>query len=122
MEALIKGNQIKLAKQFLTEKYGLSVIDKVVSKMETGDGAIIFRPTLDMSWEPLKPFVLFLATADKVFGKGDYEVCRQIGIYQAKESVSKFYQIFIKMGNPFFCNKKSEYICQTAPYYGTFRN
>ena len=107
MEALIKGNQIIISSQFLVNKYGPDSIEKAAQIMDPKNREIVLGDILSSSWKPAPALVELAAAADKVFGKGDYEVCREMGYFTAKESMSKFYKVFLKFGDPFFILKRS---------------
>lgn len=98
----IKGQSFNILKKFVAERCGDQALVKVFQHLEAGDRELISTVILDISWQPEQSFLNFLNTVDKVLGRGDYALCRKIGIYSAKESVSKFYKIFIRFGDPGF--------------------
>ena len=102
MEGHVKGNQINFTKKYLMEEFGTDALNQVIKHLGEKTKATIIKPTLDIIWEPEEAYVDLLAAIEKTFGKGDYELCRRIGLYIAEESIPKFYKPFIRLGNVSF--------------------
>ncbi|MCP4652657.1 MAG: hypothetical protein GY858_04660 [Candidatus Omnitrophica bacterium] len=119
MTDTVKGNQIKLALAFLKENFGNNAFEKIKQQLDPEIGEILSRPILDISRVPEKAYIQLLITAEKVFGTGDNKVCHDIGHYLALKSVPTFYQIFIKLGDPFFVIKRSASFWKNVHSSGT---
>ncbi|MCP4652656.1 MAG: hypothetical protein GY858_04655 [Candidatus Omnitrophica bacterium] len=119
MDATVKGNQIKITIDFLKENFGDNALDKLFVHMDQRIKRILSRPILDISRIPETAFSQLIVTAEKVFGSKNYRLSRDIGHYLAHKSVPKFYQIFIKLGDPFFVIKRSQSFWKTIHNTGT---
>jgi len=97
----IKGVEIKNALKYLTDKFGPDALQKITEQLEPDDKAVFSKPILTSTWVPEKTYNNLLASADKIFGKGDYAMCFDIGRHNASEEI-KLYSVFIRMGNPGF--------------------
>jgi len=96
----VKAGDIKATLSFLSEKFGPDAPKKVIEQLSPEDRILLSKPILASSWLPEKTYSDLLFQADKIFGKGDYSLCFDIGIYSARFNVPKLYQVFIRMGNP----------------------
>lgn len=110
MEALVKGNQIKIAKEFILQKFGADAVDRVLRHLDEKSKQVVSKRNLDAGREPEEAFMAYVAAVEKAFGKGDYQLCREMGIYLAKESMPKFYRIFMKLGDPLFIIKRASQV------------
>ena len=121
MKPSIRGNLIIFAKEYLTTTFSPYAVDRIIWHMhDEEDIDILSKPILETVWQPQKTFVNFLATAERVYGEGDYELCRKIGLYLAKESIPKFYKIFIRFGNPHFVIRNASKFWQQVNNCGRF--
>ena len=96
----VKGGDVKSTLNYLIEKFGPDAPKKVIEQLSQEDRMLFTKPLLTSSWLPEKAFSDLLASADKIFGKGDYSLCYDIGRYNAHNTVPKLYSVFIRMGNP----------------------
>ena len=58
----------------------------MIEQMEPGDKKVLTNVIFGASWIPEITDTNLLALAERTFGKGDYELCRQIGYYNAKHN------------------------------------
>jgi hypothetical protein len=107
MEPCIKGNQINLSKQYLTETFPPEVYSKLFDSLDEETRIRLTTPIFALSWKPEKLFIDLITTADKILGKGDYQLCHDIGRYIAQQSVSTIYKIFIRINTPTFVIKRA---------------
>ena len=61
----------------------------------------------DSAWLPERVYADLSYATDKVFGRGDYSLCFDIGKYNALNCVPKLYSLFIRMGSPAFVLKSA---------------
>jgi hypothetical protein len=62
---------------------------------------------LPHQWEPYDAFVDVNVTADRLFGKGDLELCFEMGRYGAEVNLPTLYRIFYRLGSPLFIFRKA---------------
>jgi len=96
----IKGQSYNLLKKYAGEKFGADAWQETIQGMNSKDREAASKIILDVSWQPEKSFLDLLNALEEKFGRGSYKLCRKIGSYSAKESVPRFYKLFIKFGDP----------------------
>jgi hypothetical protein len=96
-----KGYTLRGRLAFIEQRYGKERIPEVLARLEDEDlrkvlsGA--FSPS---SWYPLRYQVRLSETIDKVLGKGDLQLCWEIGRFTAEFELSTIHAIFLKLGKP----------------------
>jgi len=103
----MRGMALGAAVKYIKQTYGEEGFKKVVEAMEAGDREVMAGNLNPVNLYPIKAYTSFLDTADKLLGKGDYELCRQVGIFEAGETFSGLYKVFLEIGNPHFVIKKA---------------
>lgn len=103
----VKGHHIVFARQYLTETFGPEAFKETITQMDTPEQNSLSKIITSVSWIPEEVYVKFLVAADKLFGKGDFDLCRQIGYYLGKKTVPTLYKFFIKFGDPSFAIRRS---------------
>ncbi len=101
-EQCIKGANFKTVTKYLVEKFGPDAPQKVIEQMSAEDRKLFAGSIFDGSWLPEKTFADFIYSADRIFGKGDFSLCFDMGVYNAKKSIPKLYWLFIRFGSPGF--------------------
>lgn len=102
MDPCVKGQSCNIAKQYIGKIFGPQALEKVFAQMNEESCAVFSKNILSSSWQSEKAFIDFLFSAEKVFGRSDDELSFDIGYFSANNSISKFYKIFIRFGNPEF--------------------
>ncbi|MFA5116532.1 MAG: DUF2378 family protein [Candidatus Omnitrophota bacterium] len=98
----LRGASIIAAVKFIREKYQDEGLARVLDSLEAQDRQIAGGSLNPMSFYPARVFINFSVAADKIFGAGDYEICRQIGYFEAGDTFTGLYKIFLDMANPHF--------------------
>jgi len=104
-KACAKGSLFNLTKEFLSENSGPEAVEKVTNQMSIEDKNIISQQIFSMSWYPEETYVNFLIAIDKVFGKGNYKLCHDVGYYTAIKATARFYKIFSHSEDPSFVTR-----------------
>ena len=94
-----KGFTVKGALAFVEATYGSAGTQKVIATLPAASRAVADRAILSSEWLPFQTQVDFYEAIDRVFGKGDFELCRQIGRYTSESELSTINRIFLKLGN-----------------------
>lgn len=103
----IRGQNIIHAKEYLIDRFGPGSIARIMEVLDEEDRAVIGRKTIPVAWEPEKSYISLLAKADQLYGRGDFNICLDIGYYTAQKAVPKFFKIFIRLGDPLFVIKRA---------------
>jgi len=121
LTATVKGNQIKITKEYITGIYGKDSIERLSGHIDAEYAELISQPVLDAARAPEEAFVQLLNAVHIVYGRSDYKVMREIGRYLAKQSISKFYRIFIQFGDPMFVVQRSGSFWRTIHNTGSMK-
>ncbi|MFH1415361.1 MAG: hypothetical protein ABIH89_04695 [Elusimicrobiota bacterium] len=121
MIATVKGNQIKITREYITGRSGDNAMERLSGHMNIEYAELVRQPVLDAARAPEEAFIQLLTAVHIVYGSSDYAVCREIGRNLAKESISKFYRIFIKFGDPMFVVQRSGNFWKTIHNTGNLK-
>ena len=122
MEPSTKTTHVVAVREYIIKKFGPDALDKIYQQMKPQDKEIASKHVSGTLWYPERVAVNFLAAAEKVFGRGDYELCRQIGYDVAKMTIPKFYQVFIRLGEPKFILKNAERLWKQTHNHARFES
>jgi hypothetical protein len=98
----IKGSSYKAVLTYLEKTFGADAPRKVIEELLPEDQAIFKSNIFSSTWLPEKTYGNLLSTADRIFGKGDYELCISLGHDNAHNNIPKLYSMFIRYSNPQF--------------------
>jgi hypothetical protein len=60
------------------------------------------RRVLPHGWVPLPIFLELNVVADRLFGRGDLALCRELGAWAAQENLPRLFKLFYRFGSPTF--------------------
>jgi hypothetical protein len=63
---------------------------------------VLERHVLPHGWVPMQDFIELNVVADRLFGKGDLELCKVMGAWAAGENLPKLFRLFYRLGSPTF--------------------
>ncbi len=97
----VRGLSLTAAIKYIRQNFGEDGLNRIIEQLEANDTEIIIKNKIKpMSWYSKKVFNNLIETADKIYGKGDYEICQKIGRWTAEETFSGLYKVFVEFGNP----------------------
>ncbi len=67
---------------------------------ETRD--VVDAHILPHGWVKVQTFIDTLVTIDRLFGKGDLALCRELGSWAASENLPRIFKLFYRLGTPNF--------------------
>ena len=120
-QATLKGNQIKLLKEFIESRFGEVALQEICRQMEPECADIISRKYLDISRFPEEIYVKLLEKMEEMHGKGSWRLCRDAGRYLARESIPKFYSVFVEKADPHFIIKRATSFWRSVHNTGEIR-
>ncbi len=109
----IRGISLISSVKYITSNYGEGGFSRVIDSLEQEDKDVMRSKLNAMNWYPVKTYSAFLAAADRIFGKGDYAMCIDIGRYSAEDTFSGLYKVFLEMGNPHFVIRRGHIAWRT---------
>jgi hypothetical protein len=93
-----KGFTIISAKEFVTKRFGEESWDKVVAQIDPAYRDIISGSIFASNWNPFELQVAVYTAIDRLFGKGDFQLCREIGRYSADREHSTIHKATMMFG------------------------
>ena len=83
----VKGTLVILARRYIVEKFGDKGLQKVIEEINPRYKEILLGEILPSTWLPEACYVEILIAVDKLFGKGDYQECFELGHFAGSNSV-----------------------------------
>ena len=107
--AQVKGSAITSRVRFVRERGDDEQAFRAVKdRLSEASRARIEQGVLPHSWVPYSLFIELNVAADAVLGRGDLELCREMGAYGAQVNLPTLYRIFLRFGSvPFLLRKAS---------------
>ena len=103
----VKGSAISARLRFVRERHGQGGIDRLLAALTPGSRALLDARVLPQAWVPADLFIDLLVQADRLFGKGDLELCVEMGRYSAEVNLPTLYKVFYRLGSPMFILRKA---------------
>jgi hypothetical protein len=102
----VKGSAITSRVRFIRERGSEDMYKEIRSDLSTPSRIQLERGVLPHAWVPFTLLVEISTAADRRLGKGDLELCREMGRYSAKVNLPTLYRIFFRLGSmPFILRK-----------------
>lgn len=102
MGVQVKGSAVTARLRFVRDLYGEPGVKHVKEALEPRHRAAIDRRVMPHDWVPFDLFVGLSTEVDRLYGKGDLELCREMGRFAAKVNLPTLYRIFYALGSPGF--------------------
>ncbi|MFH1459316.1 MAG: hypothetical protein ABIG64_02930 [Candidatus Omnitrophota bacterium] len=121
MNANLKGSQFLIAKKFIEEKFGPEAFDKILEQLPDPDKTLLCRHLYSINMYPEQTLINLIIALDKIFGKGDYKLCEEIGAYGAEVGTAKIFKVFIHFGDPLFVLSRSPIFWKRIHDHGSIK-
>lgn len=95
----VKGSVILHRFNWFEERGG-DAAERVLSAMAPEDADVLRRGVFAGVWYPIELFLALSRTIDRVLGRGDLSVLREIGAVSALVGLRGTYGVFVKPGHP----------------------
>ncbi len=102
MGAKIKGSAVTARLRFVRELYGEPGVRRVKEAVRPEHRAVIEGRVMPHEWVSFDLFVDLSTEIDRLYGKGDLALCREMGRFAAKVNLPTLYRIFYALGSPSF--------------------
>jgi hypothetical protein len=106
----VKGSAIASRLRFVREHYGEAGIERLFEQLSPDDRTVVRGHILPTEWISYDLFVAINTAADRLFGKGDLQLCVEMGRYGAKTNLPTIYRLFYRFGTPMFVFRKAAQI------------
>ncbi len=104
---LVKGSAITSRERWVRERHGPAGEAEVRAALDPKHRAILEAGVLRSAWVPFELFIDLNVTIDRIFGQGDYTLCKEIAYYGAKLNLPTLYRIFFRVGSLAFVLKRA---------------
>jgi hypothetical protein len=112
-----KAIHLKHLTQFVHERGGEVAWQKIMDALAERDREVLGTYILPGAWIDYGFWWRLLTAADRVLGRGDGKIIREIGAYDAHQSLNGVYKAFISLMNPGFVIARSSLLWKR--YYDT---
>jgi hypothetical protein len=112
-----KAVHLKSYIKYILEHYGQDDLKRIFEQMDPQERIIMNRPVLTNGWLDYNLWWRLLTIADQLLGKGDFQLVRAIGAFDARDSLNGIYRTLISMVKPAFLIARSASIWRR--YYDT---
>ena len=92
-----KGFTLTGALAFAEDRWGSAGKERLLGECDGEMGRLIRRRIPSSSWIPFSYQVALYEAIDRTFGRGDYELCRDIGRFTADYELSTVHRLFMKV-------------------------
>ncbi len=107
----VKGAAIAARLRFVRERFGdeghARLLASLGERLDEGARARLAGRVLPHEWVPFALFVGLNVEADRLFGKGDLQLCYEMGRYSADVNLPSLYRLFYRLGTPMFIFRKA---------------
>ena len=96
-----KGTNWRGMKAYLNQHYSPEAIDRVAAALDEKSKEVFIKDTiLPISWVDYSMYMKILLTADKVLGRGDFELIRQTNYFCAHHDIRGIYSVLVSLLSP----------------------
>ncbi len=110
MAVHIKGLVLKARIEYVRKFFGDDAWDRALAVLSPEVRAALQDGVLVSSWYPISAYIEMLCTVDRMFGKGDLALCRDMGRYSAQVALSGVYKSFNREKDVNFVNRMTPMI------------
>lgn len=92
---------------YLNENFTPAQIEKLKSKLDDKAKDLFEKKVIATAWIDYSVYIKILVIADKILGKGDLDLIRQVNYYQARREVKGVLRILVSLLSPHTVIKSS---------------
>ncbi len=96
--ANVKGSALSSRVLWVQLNHGEAGMSRLLAKCSTALRANIERGIAKATWYPFDEFIELITTIDRLFGKGDLELVRELARHGADANLTTIYRLFYKVG------------------------
>jgi len=105
-----KAVHLKSLKKFVSDRGGEEAWGRLLADLDPKDRAQASKPLLSHEWLEYSLWWRLLLSADRVLGKGDRAIIREIGAFDAIENLNSIYRVFLTFLSPEFIISRTQVI------------
>lgn len=107
MAVSVKGSAITARVRWVRELYGEPGVRRMKEALGDEHRRALDGRILPHEWVSFELFVAMCTELDRLYGKGDLELCRELGRYSARANLPTLYRIFYTLGSPGFIIRRA---------------
>ncbi len=96
----VKGSAVRSFVEYLKSRGGEAGWRRALATLTPEESVELSRPILPVHWYDYGSVIRLLLAADKLFGRGDRQLLREAGIYNAHQDLRGIYRMFISYTSP----------------------
>ena len=100
--AQCKGLNLSSRLRYVHEVHGEEAAQRLTRELAPQTQALLERRVLPHEWVPFSAFIDVNVVADRLFGKGDLALCREMGAWAATANLPRIFKLFYRFGSPPF--------------------
>lgn len=98
----VKGSAITARLRYVRDLYGEPGVRRIKESLAPEHRALIDAKVMPHDWVPFDLFTELSLEIDRMYGRGDLALCRELGRHAAKVNLTTLYKIFFALGSPRF--------------------
>lgn len=102
MSVSVKGSAITARIRWVRDLHGEDGFRRLKQALGPDERKVLEGKILPHEWVPFELFVAVSVELDRIYGKGDLDLCREMGRYAAQVNLPTLYRIFYALGSPGF--------------------
>lgn len=80
---------------FTERRFGKPAVERCIRELAPADQEVLLS-IVPLGWFPLEPTARFGVAVDKLYGRGDLELCREIGRFSAEWQLNLFHKLVLR--------------------------
>ena len=100
--ARCKGLNLSSRLRYVQEVHGEEAVKKLLAELAPATRELLERHVLPHEWVPFSTFIDLNVVADRLHGKGDLALCREMGAWAAAANLPRIFRLFYRFGSPMF--------------------
>jgi hypothetical protein len=97
--AQFKGTVFASTRDFTERRFGASAFGQILEALPVADREILSSVT-HMGWYPVEPILRYHHALDRMFGRGDLELCTEAGRYSAEWAINSILKVYVRFRSP----------------------
>lgn len=103
----VKGSAVAARIRYVREKLGEPALSQLKDSLSEEHRAYIEMRLLPTQWVPYEMFIELVVNADRLFGRADLEMCRDMARFSAEVSLTNFQRIFYRLATADFAIRQA---------------
>ena len=100
--AQCKGLNVSSRFRYVQEVHGEGAAQRVLAALAPDTRALLERHVLPHEWVAFSAFIDVNVVADRLLGRGDLSLCREMGSWAATANLPRIFRLFYRFGSPMF--------------------